>query len=367
MRIGIDAHAIGSRAGGNETYMRELLAALAATGNENEFVGLVSPGESWSPAGPVALKPHPRIPGAIRVPIILPWLAARQRFDLLHTQYVVPPWCPCPTVVSIHDIGWVRFPELYPPLLRRRLAWLTPAALRKATRVFVLSQAIRQEIAEVYGISVDRMDVVAPSVDPRFFERADAEDLLRIRRKYGIPEQFVLYVGALQPRKNLARLATAYARIRDHGLPHSLVLTGERTWLYSDVLATIESLELGDRLVFTGYVDSDDLPTLVQAAEAFAYVSLYEGFGLPALEALAAGVPCVVSTDPAVTEVCGNAALSCAPFDVDDMERALVSALSDPALRQRLRHDGPLQARKFTRSAMAAAAIQGYQKALSPS
>ncbi|GMV93976.1 MAG: glycosyl transferase [Candidatus Hydrogenedentota bacterium] len=364
MKVGIDAHAIGSRAGGNETYMRELLAALAESNEDIEWVGLINPSETWSPGGRVAAQPLPQTPSAIRVPIVLPWLARKHRFDLLHTQYAAPPWCPCPTVVSVHDIGWVRFPELFPPLLRSRLALLTPGTLRRAARIFVLTDAIKREIADVYEVAEERMDVVAPSVDPRFFAEASAEDMQRIRARYDLPEAFVLYVGALQPRKNLARLATAFAQLRDHGLPHALVLTGKRAWLHSGMLEAIESLQLRDRLRFTGYVDAEDLPTLIRAADAFAYVSLYEGFGLPALEALASGVPCVVSNDPAIAEVCGGAAISCDPLDLDDMERALVSALTDDPLRQRLHRAGPTQAARFTRASMAAAAVQGYREAL---
>jgi len=364
MRVGIDAHAIGTRAGGNETYMRELLASLASLPSDDEFVGLVGPGESWRPGGPVSIRLMPPAPSLLRVAAMLPWTARRLRFDLLHTQYAIPPWCPCPSVVSIHDIGWVRFPELFPPLLRRRLAALTPGTLRRAARVFVLTEAIRREIAEVYGVPASRLDVVSPGVDPRFFARASEHELLQVRKAYDLPKRFVLYVGALQPRKNLARLATAFARLRDRGLPHTLVLTGERAWLYGDVARDIESVGMSDRLRFTGYVDSSHLPALIQSADAFAYVSLYEGFGLPVLEALACGTPCVASTDPAISEVAADAAVLCNPLDVDDIERSLISVLSNAVLRQQLRIAGPGRAKAFTREAMAQAAVAGYRQAL---
>ena len=364
MKIGIDAHAIGTRAGGNETYMRELLSALACAPSGDEIVGLVNRGETWAPGGSVSMLPMPQAPAVLRVPAILPWTARRHRFDVLHTQYAVPPWCPCPSVVSIHDIGWIRFPELFPPLLRHRLAALTPGTLRRAARIFVLTEAIRHEIAEAYGVATERMDVVAPGVDPRYFERASEADLLRVRRQYHLPERYVLYVGALQPRKNLARLTAAFARLRDHGLPHALVLTGERTWLYGEVAGAIDALGIADRLRFTGYVESSHLPALIQAADAFAYVSLYEGFGLPVLEALASGTPCVASTDPAVSEVVGDAAVLCNPLDIEDIENGLVSVLSDDTLRRQLHIAGPKRAHVFTREAMAHAALAGYHKAV---
>ena len=363
MRIGIDAHAIGSGAGGNETYMRELVTALAESQAGDEFIGLLDHGETWSPGGAVSMQSIPQVPAWLRVPLILPWVARRGGFDLLHTQYVAPFWCPCPSVVSVHDIGWVRFPEFFPPLLRRRLALLTPGTLRRAARIFVLTEAIRTEIAEVYGVPHDKMDVVSPGVDPRFFEHANEAELHRVRVKHGLPERFVLYVGAVQPRKNLVRLARAFAKLREQGAPQALVVTGERTWLYREVLATIESLGLNDRLVFTGYVDSADLPTLIQAADAFAYVSLYEGFGLPVLESMASGTPCVVSTDPAISEVARDAAYACDPLDEDAIQRALTAVLTDDDVRNRLRTAGPERALNFTRQAMAEAALAGYRKA----
>jgi glycosyltransferase involved in cell wall biosynthesis len=344
--------------------MRELLAALASVSHGDEIVSLVNQGTCWNPGDAVSVIHMPNVPSAIRLAILLPWMARRHGFDVLHTQYAAPPWSPCPTVVSVHDIGWVKFPELFPALLRRRLAAFTPGALRRAARIFVLTEAIRQEIAQIYGVSTERMDVVSPGVDPRFFERAGGEERSRVRAKYRLPERFILYVGVLQPRKNLARLAAAFSRLRDRGLPHSLVLTGERTWMYGEVGKAIEAAGLGERLRFTGYVDSSELPALIQAADVFAYVSLYEGFGLPVLEALASGTPCVASTDPAISEVAGDAAVLCNPLEVDDIERGLVSALSDGALRQRLQAAGPKRAEVYSRASMASAALAGYHNAV---
>ena len=364
MRVGIDAHAIGTRAGGNETYMRELLHALREFGEDGEFLAMVNRGTSCQDAGGLETQELPVLPSVLRVPLVLPWAAWRARLDLLHTQYIAPPYCPCPCVVSVHDIGWVKHPELFPAQMRKRMALLMPGTLRRAARVFVLTEAIKREIVETYGVSPERIDTVSPAVDPRFFIRPEQASIEAVRRKYGLPDLFVLYMGALQPRKNVARLAAAVAHLRERGLPHALVIAGERTWMYGETLAAIESLRLGNRLVFTGYVEGADLPSLMHAADVFAYVSLYEGFGLPALEALACGVPVLASTDPAIQEVVGNAAHTCDPFEVDAITAGLARILEDQVYAQGLRTAGPRRAAVHTREAMAAAAMAGYRKAL---
>ena len=185
-----------------------------------------------------------------------------------------------------------------------------------------------------------------------------------MREKYDIPKDFVLYVGALQPRKNLVRLATAFSRLKARGLPHALVLAGKRAWLAADMLAAIEALELGERLRYTGYVAREDLPALFGAASAFAYVSVYEGFGLPVLEALACGVPTLAADISVFREVAGDAALLVDPLDVDAIEKGLVNLITDSDLRDNLQASGMDRAVHFSRERTAEAALVGYRSAL---
>ena len=213
----------------------------------------------------------------LRVPFALPWAARRLRLDALHVQYNAPPWCPCSYVTSVHDLCWERHPEFLPARDRVRLQRLMPGTVRRAAQVFVLTHAMKKEIAGAYAVPEDHFTVVSPSIDAHFAPVTDAARLDAVRAKYGLPPRYALYVGALQPRKNLARLAAAFARLLDRGLDHRLVVVGRRAWLYGEMLAQIDALNLGDRLMFTGYVDASDLPALYSAADLFAYVSLYEG------------------------------------------------------------------------------------------
>ncbi len=365
MKVGIDAHAIGSRAGGNETYMRMLLRALREHAPEtdctifarqDQYAALAS--EFGFPAQPIPVHSS-----YLRVPFVLPWMAARAKVDLLHIQYTAPPVCPCPYVVSMHDAVALRFPESMPFFDRHRLRLLGPRTLRRAARIFVLTNAMRDEIAERHGIAEDRFDLVQPALDSQFQRVDDPERLAETRRKYGLPEHYILFLGLLQPRKNLVRLATAFARLQDRGFDHKLVIVGKRAWLYGAMLEKIEALDLGERIVFTGYVDDQDLPALYSCAEVFAYVSLYEGFGIPVLEAMACGCPVLTSTDPALREVTGEAALHADPMDEGAIEDGLARLLTEEDLRKRLRAAGLHRAGEFTAEKMAGAALAGYRAA----
>jgi glycosyltransferase involved in cell wall biosynthesis len=363
MRVGVDAHALGTGAGGNESYMRALLRALTTQAPNLDLVALVGSKYTASADGFPTLRTHPLAfkSSYARVPIGLPWAAWRAGLDILHVQYNAPPWCPCPYVTSVHDLCWERYPEFLPTRDRIRLQRLMPGTIRRAAQVFVLTDAMKVEISAAYAIPQDRFTVVSPAVDARFAPVSDPARLAAVRAKYSLPPEYVLYVGALQPRKNLARLATAFARLKDKGLTQRLVVVGRRAWLYGEMLAQIEALNLGDRLVFTGYVDGADLPALYGGADLFTYVSVYEGFGIPVLEALACGTPALVSHDPAIREVAGNAALVCDPLDVDSIEAGLIRGLSDPGLRATLAEAGPRRAKTYSDNAMAAAAASGYE------
>ncbi|GMU91181.1 MAG: glycosyl transferase [Candidatus Hydrogenedentota bacterium] len=364
MRIGIDAHSIGTRAGGNETYMRELLFSLREYAPDTDLVVYAQKGVSSSALAGWPSYSLPRTSSYLRVPLTLPRAVRRSEADLLHVQYNAPPVCPCPFVVSMHDIGWVRYPEFFTPGMRRRLNLLTPNTLRRAQRVLALTKAVAQEISDAYRVQMDRIDVVAPGVDPAFHPEQNPAAIEAVRRRYHLPREFVLYTGALQPRKNLTRLAAAFSRLIRKGAPHSLVVAGRRAWLHKDMLAEIERFKLGKRLIFTGYVEQTDLPCLFAAAAAFAYVSVYEGFGLPVLEAMASGLPVLTSDIPAIREVARDGVLYCDPFQLESIENGLERVLSDESERQRLAKAGPRRASHFSRKAMAKSALESYRIAL---
>lgn len=365
MKIGIDAHALGTRAGGNETYVRLLLRTLHEVAPETDILALVNRELHGRPnvAAGFPTHPLPTRSSWIRVPFVLPILAERLKLDLLMVQYNGPPVCRVPYVVAVHDMVQKRFPDVLPWVDRYRMRVLAAPTLRKARRVFCLTEAMRREAHELYNVPSEKIDVVPPALDPVFQPIRDEAELGAVRQECGLPERFILYTGALHPRKNLVRLAEAFGRLKDRGLPHRLVFTGKPVH-YSPLKKKLEALNLGDRLIFTGYVRTEDLPRLMSAADAFGFVSLYEGFGIPSAEAMACGTPTLVSTDPALVEVSGGAALTCDPLDVDAIEEGLARLLTDNALRARLQQEGPERAKYYSAERMARAALAGFERAL---
>lgn len=365
MNILIDAHYIGSHAGGNETYTRSLIAGLREVNTPHEISLLTQreyrqdPALCGFPARPLAIHSS-----YVRVPVLIPWEAFRSHADLLHIQYTAPPWSPCPFVVTMHDLVSFKFPETMPFMDRHRLRLLSSNTLRRAARIFTVTHAMRREISDYFQIDPGRIDVTPNAVAPIFRPMEDEAIHTEARKKYGLPERYILFVGLLQPRKNLRRLARAFSQLIKEGFQQSLVIVGKRAWLYGDMLRDIEALGIADRLHFTGYVDREDLPALYSMADCFAFPSLYEGFGIPVIEALACGTPVVASSDPALTEVSGGAALCPDPHDVDAIAAALGRALTDAAWRDTARTQGLAQIQQYTAANLAHAAVAGYERAL---
>lgn len=364
MRVAIDAHALGTGAGGNESYVRSLLDALSLQGAAVAPVALTAPGwEGELPPGIASQSLRARR-SWLRVVFDLPSALRHGKYDLFHAQYIAPLACPCPVVVSIHDFVWNRYPETLRPSTRYRLQALIPGTLKRARRVFVLSEAMRQELMEFYRFPEDRIDVAPPAVHARFTAGSDAAHIERVRAKHGLMADYVLYVGALQPRKNLERLFDAFAAVRNEGLPHRLAIVGHEAWMTRSIGETARRLGLEDAIVFTGYVDDADLPALIAGAAAFVYVSIYEGFGIPVAEAMACGAAVLTSNTGALAEVAGGAAMTCDPFDADAIAEGLRRILTDVHEQQRLRQAGPERARNFSHEAMGKALVAGYRKAL---
>ncbi|MGQ9567807.1 MAG: glycosyltransferase family 4 protein [Anaerolineae bacterium] len=367
MRIAIDVHMVGERETGNETYTLNLVRHLLELDAENTY-GLITPHPERLLAK-LGLPPHAEIlpvrPASafLRVPLALPLLVARWRADLLHVNYVAPPLCPCPTVVTVHDISYEFFPDFFSPRDRRMLGTLVPWSARRAARVIAVSEQTRQDLMRVYGIPGERIAVTHEAAVPGFAPVRDPAALEETCARYGIRRPYVLALGNLQPRKNVARLVEAFALAREEAhLPHQLVVAGKAQWRESEVLATVERLGLEDAVRFPGYVADEDLPALYSGAGCFAYPSLYEGFGLPPLEAMACGTPVLASHAGALREVVGNAAWVVDPTDVRDIARGLLALLTDPGTAQAYRERGLAHAATFSWHRLAEQTLEVYRQ-----
>jgi len=270
--------------------------------------------------------------------------------DVAHfTNGMVPLASPVPTVVTIHDMSLTMFPRYHP--LRRVMfnRPLVDLAARRADAIITVSESAKRDIRRLYGVKAERVHVVHEAAAPAFRPVVDQASRARVRQQYRLADRFILYVGTIEPRKNLPALIDAFAERRRSGdVAHQLVCVGPYGWLSGDIGARVERLAMENAIRFTGYVPFEDLPVVYSLAEFFVFPSFYEGFGLPPLEAMHCGCPVIVSDRASLPEVCGNAAVYCDPDDPEDMARQLRLVLSSFSLRSELREAGLARARTFS-------------------
>jgi glycosyltransferase involved in cell wall biosynthesis len=291
-----------------------------------------------------------------------PWLARRQDLDLLHAMaFVTPLATAVPGVVTVFDLSFVHYPDRFPALQRHYLSGQTRRSCRAARRVIAISESSRQDVHRHFGVPLSRIDVVTPGVDARYRPLPPAE-VAAFRRRQGLPERFILHVGTLQPRKNLVTLIEAAAALDDAGVP--LVLVGGKGWFFEKIFARVAALGMEDRVHFAGYVPDEALPLWYNAASLFAFPSLYEGFGLPVVEAMACGAPVVAADVSSIPEAAGTAGLLFDPQDVTALRDRITAVLQDAELAATMRAEGLQHARRFSwaRAGRQTAAV--YRRAL---
>jgi glycosyltransferase involved in cell wall biosynthesis len=380
LRIGIDYTSAVRQQAGIGRYTRELVTALlrldrfhnytvfAATGGldrdrwRGEINRLHGIGDRQLTVRHLPLSDDwlARIWHRLRLP--LPVELATGRLDLLYSpDFTLPPtWPGTRTLLTIHDLSFVRHPDAFVPALRRYLERVVPRSVERADVVLADSAHTRADLVSLFGISPDRVEVIFPGVDARFqptpssaappvggAEHPGSEGTERLRKRYGIGERpYVLSVGTLQPRKNYVRLIHAFAKSKASQRRNmQLLIAGGRGWLFQDI---VEEAEKYDGVRLLDFVDDEDLPAFYRGATLFAFPSLYEGFGLPVLEAMACGVPVVCSGTSSLPEVAGEAALLVDPFDVNELSKALDRVMEDDEQRQRMIERGLTRAARFT-------------------
>ena len=370
MRIAIDAHSVGTGLGGNESYATNLIEALAEIDQTNRYTLYVTKREAvarfsnrWPNFSVRSTLPHTPF---IRIPLTLSAELRRNPVDVLHVQFTSPPLSPCPVVVSIHDLSFEHLPQTFKWRSRKQLRITVRRTARQASQVIALSQHARNDIINTYHVNPQKISVIPLSAGDRFRPIKDEEELQRVRQTYGIKGEYMLSVGAIQPRKNLGRLVAAYARLhhaKSEGKLPKLVLAGKCAWLYDKTLRTIKELQLNDSVIVTGYVPESDLPALYSGAICFIYPSYFEGFGLPPLEAMQCGVPVIVGDRTSLPEVVGAAGILVDPFDVDALAAAIEKVISDSDLRTELGVQGLARAKLFNWQETARQTLAVYRKA----
>src|SRR5271157_6022209 len=343
MRFAVDAHAIGRHLTGNEVYVRNLLNAFGAVDRECEFVAYVSEeaARGWIPPRIQvrAISGNP----FVRLGYDLGRRVRKDQPDLLHVQYTAPVGCPVPVVVSVHDVSFLEHPEYFPWTRARQLQWTVRRTVRHAAKVLTGTEFSRKSILKVYGdLDEDKVVVVPNAAAPEFRPLSREAAGAMVRDRFHVPLPFVLSVGDLQPRKNQVGLIQAFARlVRAYPqLKHRLVLAGKETWFAGRVREAARESGVGDRIQFFGFVSDQDLLQLYNACDLFVFPSFYEGFGLPALEAMACGRAVVCANTTALPEVVDGAAIVFDPYRVDEIVRAIADLLLDGELRARMERLG---------------------------
>ena len=369
MRIAIDAHSVGAKLAGNESYATNLIEALAQVDSVNEYTLYVTTAEArarfsqrWPNFRVQTTFPHTPL---IRIPVTLAAELRKRPVDVLHVQFTAPPFSPCPVVVSVHDLSFEHLPQTFNRRSRTQLRLTVRHSVKRAARILTLSEHTRRDMIETYGTSPERITAI-PLAAPSYFGRVREErELQRVRHIYGIEGDYILCVSSIQPRKNLPRLVRAYESLRNKRGPGKLpklVLVGKCAWLYDETLRSIEEGRMKDSIILTGYVPQSDLPALYSGSICFVYPSYFEGFGLPPLEAMKCGTPVIAGNRTSLPEVVGDAGILVDPFDVNAIAAAIERLVDDPDLRQQLSVKGVARSRLFDWNETARRTLKIYEQ-----
>lgn len=343
--IGIDASRVAVKhKTGTETYTFQLLWAIAKIAPPEQFelyLNAKEPPAGLPSIGTPICMPFPRFWTHVRLSAEM----VRRRPSLLFVPAHVAPLIHPRTVVTIHDLGYLVHPESHPAQNRRMLDLSTRWSARTATRLIAISETTKADLVRFYGVPPDRVDVVPHGVSESM-KPAPEDEIARVRHELNLPGRYILALGTVQPRKNYGRLAEAVSRLRSQGEEVTLVIAGKRGWMAREVESEIATAGAPVRLL--GYVDDSDLPALYSGAAVYGQPSLYEGFGMPLLEAMACGVPVVAAGRSSLPEVGGDAALYVDPFDPAAIAAGLARVLASENLRRDMAARGKIRAASFT-------------------
>lgn len=371
MKIGLNAHLLSAHAGfrtaGVHGYIYNLLRCLPAAApddwsftamvggtNQTRFDGVEMRRAGWDTEAPMR-----RI---LWEQVAQPWRLSE--FDLYHALAFVSPFVNLtPSVVTVYDLSFIHYPGVHSTARRLYLRLFTALSCQRACRVIAISQSTAHDVHRTFGIPMEKIDVATGAYDSAAFKPLPADEVAVFKQRNGLPDRFWLFVGTLEPRKNLPTLLRAYAALpSSERLP--LVLAGAKGWQYDDIFSTIEQYSLSDAVRFPGFISPETLALWYNSAEVFIYPSVFEGFGLPVLEALACGLPALVSDASSLPEAAGDAGMLVPPHDVEAWTNALRSAYHNADWRAEARERGLRYAQHFSWAKTARQTVASYQKAL---
>lgn len=372
MRIGIDATAVPPKPMGAGLYIVYLVQEIGKLDTPHQFVVFAQEylrphleGHDSDKMQIVWLDNMSRARRLLWEQIAFPRMIREMELNLLHSpHYTMPLSLSIPSVVTYHDMIFFIHPEKHTFAKRYFFPWMMRRSSKKAAKIITDSENTCRDAMRFLDISPDKITTVHLGYQDIFRKIDDQKRLNAIRTQYELPDQYIFYAGAIEPRKNVPLLLTVFEKLVQQGFPHHLVLAGGLGWQYEDVLTQIDAMQAKDRVHRVGHVPYTDLPIFYNLADVFVYPSVYEGFGLPPLEGMACGTPVITSNISSMPEFVADAGILTPPDDEAALLQAVTKVLSDDDLRQRLSKDGPIRAANFTWKHTAEKTLQIYEQVL---
>ncbi len=373
MRIGIDIRSLIFRKTGINQYTKNIVKSLAKIDKDNDYILFcnVKSRYDWLKFNNIKEEviwlPHfEKFTEKFWTEVLLPNRLASKKIDLFHSpRFTLPQKKPCKFIITMHDLAFKKFPQLVKKEEINVFRNQIEAAVNRADKIIADSQNTKKDLINLFNIRNDKIEVIYLGVDEVYHPIRTQELLRETKNKYNLPREFILFVGTIEPRKNLKRLIEAFYELKKNkSIEHGLVIVGEKGWLCDDIFETLGKLHLNQDVIFAGYIPESELPLIYNAADLFVFPSLYEGFGLPPLEAMACGVPVVTSNVSSLPEVVGDAAILVDPYNIQAIAEAIEQVLENNNLREKMIEKGFNQAKKFSWEKAARETLNLYYKCL---
>ncbi len=357
MRIGVNTSQIFNINTGVGVYTRNLYKNLLASTGEDEIISLSTDSDGKEGRPPFL---NSRIPRIAWEHLLLPKRLSKLCLDLFHNPDHILPILNtgCPSIITVHDISFIIHPGLFHPSRQIYKEILLKRSVPRVDKIIADSQNTKRDLIERLHLSPDKIEVVYPGVEDNFRIIEDRDLLDSVKRRYNLPERFILFVGTLDRRKNLVRLMEAFSRC---AIDSKLVLVGEKSWKYCPLFKRASDLSIEERVIFAGRVPCQDVPAIYNLAEIFVYPSLYEGFGFPPLEAMACGTPVITSNISSLPEIVGQAAITIDPYNVEELREKMTELFNNEGLRRKMRFRGLERSRLFSWQETALRTLKVYR------
>jgi glycosyltransferase involved in cell wall biosynthesis len=371
MKIAIDLIPITGKDAGLQRYAQQLVEAIADFDKKNEYVLLLNE----KIYGLLAVRQDNFTNVKVKTPlkihffweqIYLPLHTLFKNFDILHFPISAPSYFQLSStkvIVTVHDLTFILYPETMTKISQLYWSFFMKRGIKTAKRIIAVSKSTKDDLIKHYNIAEEKVKVIPEALTHNFSSSLPTNNFQSVKDKYGLPEKYLLYVGTLEPRKNIKRLLQAFYKVKSKKkFSHKLVIAGKKGWMFSDIFETVKKLGLENEVIFTDFVLDKDLPGIYLGAEVFVFPSLHEGFGLPPLEAMFYGIPVLTSNSSSLPEVVGDAGILVNPQDPDDIANGILRLLGDQQLRNRLKEKGLQRAHNFSLERMAKKTLEVYEE-----